>query len=130
MDQVVIAKFALATLALCAASSAAMGQVLTDPTQPPAGLIQGVPSVDAAPAASTAPRVQSILISTGSNARRIAVIDGVTVRVGDKFRDTVVLSMSGNEVVLQRGRERQVLTLNPVLDRKAAPAARPGAVQQ
>lgn len=131
MDQIMIARRYLAVLLCCASACApALGQVLTDPTQPPAALVQGPARIDSAPAATSAPRLQSILIATGAHSRRVAVIDGITLRLGEKFKGAELVSVNDNEVVLQRGRERQVLTLNPAPEQQVAPAVRPGADQQ
>jgi len=53
------------------------------------------------------------------------VIDGETVRLGGSFRGARVARMTENQVELVRGRERQVLRLDPVDGTAAAitPAA-------
>lgn len=99
----------LAALALSA--SFASAQALVDPTRPPA-------SMDARPdatgqAGDGLPRLQSILIAPGAGGRRVAVIDGETVRLGDSYKGARVARMTQSEVVLERGRERQVLRLEP-----------------
>jgi MSHA biogenesis protein MshK len=59
------------------------------------------------------PQLQSVLIAPGPGGRQVAVIDGETVRVGETFRGARVVRMTQNEVELVRGREHQVLKLNP-----------------
>ena len=106
---------ALARLPLLLLAGAAAAQALNDPTRPPAQLsAAGAEAAEAAPVV-VAPQLQSVLIGRGPgpDARRIAVIDGQTVRLGGKFRGDVLIGMSDTEVVLLHGRERQVLKLFP-----------------
>lgn len=89
-------------------------QDLQDPTRPPARLLAGAAG---AAAVSNEPQLQSVLIAREPGGRRVAVIDGETVRLGETFRGARVVRMTQSEVELMRGRERRVLKLN------AAPAA-------
>ena len=109
----------LAGLAL--AHLPASAQALNDPTRPPAGLVAG--RFDAG--AESLPRLQSVLISPRAGGRQVAVIDGETVRLGGSFRGARLSRMSQTEVELVRGRERQVLRLEPPAE--AATQAAPGA---
>ena len=119
MDEAVNAiKALLAATALCAVN--AQAQALEDPTRPPAMLMPGA-SASAAVAAS-GPHLQSVLIARQDGGRHVAVIDGQTVRLGETYKGAQVTHMSETEVVLQRGSERQVLTLFPA-PQKATPAA-------
>jgi MSHA biogenesis protein MshK len=106
----------LACLALWAAA-AGHAQALQDPTRPPAQLIAGRGA--AAAAVTRAPQLQSVLIARQQGGRHVAVIDGETVRLGDRFRGARVVRMTQTEVELVRGRERQVLTLFPPEARSA-----------
>ena len=90
------------------ASLPAAAQSLADPTRPPAALDASRPDA----AGDGLPRLQSVLISPRAGGRRVAVIDGETVRLGDSFRGARVARMSQTEVELVRGRERQVLRLD------------------
>ncbi len=105
-------------LALLSATAActlpAQAQALPDPTRPPAFLQRGgrVPASESA-AAPALPRLQSILIARHPGGRHVAVIDGHTLRPGDKFKGAVLTSVSESEAVLQRGQQRQVLKLFP-----------------
>jgi MSHA biogenesis protein MshK len=85
---------------------------LRDPTEPPAVLRQAAeaPGKDVAAPVESAPQLQSVLIS---QKRRVAVIDGATVRVGQRHRGALVASIAPTQVVLQRGSARQVLRLYP-----------------
>jgi len=96
--------------ALMLSTHTAGAQALLDPTRPPASL--GVRN-DAAGAADGAPRLQSVLISPRQGGRHVAVIDGETVRLGDNYKGARVARMTQTEVELVRGRERQVLRLEP-----------------
>jgi len=101
----------LAALALMAAAvaPAVRAQALQDPTRPPAAL--AAPAPGAAAAVASEPQLQSILMGRPPNNRRVAVIDGETVRLGDAFRGARVARVTDNEVTLVRGRERQTLRL-------------------
>jgi MSHA biogenesis protein MshK len=89
-----------------AASSSSQG--LPDPTRPPAAATPAQAGADAAPAV---PQLQSVLVGQARAERRIAVIDGESVRVGESFHGARVVRIADNEVELLRGRERQVLRL-------------------
>ena len=101
-------------LMLCACvvlSGAAAAQQLTDPTMPPPESRLLAPGAQDEPAVAKGPRLQSVLI--GSRGREVAVIDGQTVRKGEKFHGAVLVEVSKNRVVLQNGWDQQILTLFP-----------------
>lgn len=107
---------ALAAALLCLGlglglAGAARAQTIADPTQPPPESMT-LPS-SSAPAApvSHGPQLQSVLV--GEHGREVAVIDGQTVRVGQKIDGAVLVRVGKNEAVLQRGAIRQVLHLFP-----------------
>ena len=105
-------------MALLLLSGAATAQSLTDPTQPPPeSRLLPATAADVAPVA-TGPQLQSVLI--GAHGRQVAVIDGQTIRKGEKFNGAVLVEVRKNQVVLQNGRNRQVLTLFPQEAPKAA----------
>lgn len=95
-------------LALALAPGLARAQ-LADPTRPPpeAQLAAGA---QAAPVHS-GPQLQSVL--NGNHGRQVAVIDGQALRVGDKINGATLVQVGKDQVVLQRGRVRQVLKLYP-----------------
>ncbi len=97
--------------ALMLAALPAQAQTLADPTQPPPESRLLAPGSADAPVAGAGPRLQSILI--GTRGREVAVIDGQTLRKGDKINGAVLVKIGKNQVVLQHGREKQVLTLFP-----------------
>lgn len=102
----------LSALVLAASASApAHAQTLADPTLPPPEARLLAPGAADAPVASAGPQLQSILI--GTRGREVAVIDGQTLRKGDKIHGAVLVQIGKNQVVLQHGRAKQVLTLFP-----------------
>jgi MSHA biogenesis protein MshK len=110
-----------AGLLLCAASlgavQAALGQSLADPTRPP-NVTAGRDNEELEPPAN---QVQSVLIARG---RRIAIVNGTTVRVGDKLGDAVVKSISEAGVVLQYSDHAETLKLLGDIKRRPVRTAR------
>ena len=98
---------ALAALPL----SIAQAQVLVDPTRPPTSVARPG-AVEEAPPAS---QLQSILIS---NRRRLAVINGNTVALGDKIGEARVVKITETEVVLKTGEETEVLKMYPGMEKQ------------
>jgi MSHA biogenesis protein MshK len=96
---------------LLVAATGAWAQNLPDPTRPPEGFDRGTPSAEAA----SGPMLQSTLIS---GSRREAIINGETLRVGDKFRNAEVAEIREGEVVLKEGKEKQTLRLFPEVQRR------------
>ncbi|MET3131397.1 MSHA biogenesis protein MshK [Oxalobacteraceae bacterium GrIS 1.11] len=89
-------------------------QSLFDPTQPPASLNTPLVSGQVAPPVAPAgPELQSLLISRNPGGRKIAVIDGQTLRVGSRLGDAVLVRMTETEVVLKRGKAYETLKLFP-----------------
>ena len=97
-----------AALSACLLCGAAGAQGLQDPTKPPAA---ATPVAAGPIAASAGPQLQSILIAREAGGRHVAVIDGETVRLGERFHGAKVARIGENEVELVRGTERQVLRL-------------------
>ncbi|MBA5640195.1 MSHA biogenesis protein MshK [Duganella sp. LX20W] len=83
---------------------------MPDPTVPPPEARQAM-GVEAAPPETKGPQLQSVLV--GSNGRQVAVIDGQTVRRGEKFNGALLVKVDKNHAVLRRGGKTQVLTLYP-----------------
>jgi MSHA biogenesis protein MshK len=100
----------------------AQAQVLVDPTRPPMSVAKPG-AVEEAPPAT---QLQSILISSR---RRIAVINGNTVALGDMIGEARVVKISETEVVLKTGEETEVLKMYPGIEKqpvKRGSAARGG----
>lgn len=83
---------------------------LPDPTRPPAAF-HAPQGADGGAALSSEPQVQSILVSLSPGGRRIAVIDGKTLREGARLGDAVVVAIEPTQVILRRDGQRQVLKL-------------------
>lgn len=96
---------------------AAIAQTLNDPTRPPTIAAETVGSA----ASDGAAILQSILISSQ---RREAIINGKTVRVGDKVGNARVASITETDVVLRDGKNSQVLKLFPNIEKKRADSTR------
>ena len=121
MDHAMTVTTRLLAVFLCSIAGLCGAQALSDPTRPPAQLTSAPLSVGASapePIGSTRPTLQSVLIAPGPGGRRVAVIDGQTVRLGEKFKGAVLAGVSDNQALLLRGGERLVLRLYPA----AAPA--------
>ena len=96
-------------LALACASAPALAQ-LADPTRPPSEARMAAGAVDPAPV-HRGPQLQSVLI--GNHGRQVAVIDGQALRVGDRIDGATLVQVDKDQVVLLRGRTRQVVKLYP-----------------
>jgi MSHA biogenesis protein MshK len=108
-----------AVLALMPAVASA--QITTDPTRPATGFAAD------APEGAAGNQLQSVMISP---TRSAAIINGVTVRLGEKYGDAVLVRVAESEVVLRSGGDQQVLKIHPGVDKReivpvsvAAPAA-------
>ena len=114
MAQAMMALRVLA-LAAVAVASPVWAQTGGDPTRPPAAMtapMAGPDGVYVAPRALRAqPQLQSILVSLRPGGRRVAVIDGKTLRPGARVGDAVLVSIGATEVVLRRGGQTQTLKL-------------------
>lgn len=105
--------FVVAAIAMGAAATAASAQAMSDPTRP-----AQVQEAGAAPApAPQGPVLQSVLISPE---RRLAVIDGRTVALGDKFGSATLASVTETEVILKDDSGSRRLRLFPRVDKRAA----------
>jgi MSHA biogenesis protein MshK len=118
MDDFVITRLRTALLAatlLAAASAHAQGPAqgargLPDPTRPPASVYHPA-SAAGAESEPAAPELQSVLVAPQAGGRRVAVINGQMLRVGDKFNGAVLANVTDTEAVLVQGRQKQVLKL-------------------
>lgn len=95
-----------------AVAADAAAQTLPDPTRPPASLHAAASTVPSTPAS---PVLQSVLISPG---RKVAVISGETVQVGDRVGDARVVRIAEGEVVLVRDGQPQTLKLFPGIEKR------------
>jgi MSHA biogenesis protein MshK len=101
---------------------AALAQRITvDPTRPPPGFGTGAAGVERD--AGGGIRLQSVMISP---TQRAAVINGVVVKLGEKYGDAVLVGVAESEVVLRSGGGQQVLKIHPDVDKRATAPARVG----
>lgn len=91
------------------------GETLTDPTRPPASLRSGVDG--GTQIVSSGPVLQSVLISSG---RKVAIIGGQTVNLGEKFGDARVTKITESEVTLTGSNGVQILKLFPGIEKSVA----------
>ena len=105
--------YALLAGALCFASGSGSSLALEDPTRPPAYTAVASPA-DAS--GEPALVLTSTLISPG---RRQAVINGRTVRAGQRIGDARVLAIAPDHVRMQRGDEIFTLDLLSVAVKKS-----------
>ena len=100
-------------------------KLVIDPTRPPVGL--DARPTDAESETAGGIRLQSVMISPTQSA---AIINGVMVRLGEKYGDAVLVRVAESEVVLRSGSAQQVLKIHPGVEKReivpvalAAPAA-------
>lgn len=93
---------------------AACGQLyaedLPDPTRPPTGVFAPVAGTGREATENRSSGLRTIIIS---GTRRAAIIDGQTVELWGEHRGAKLVEVNEGNVVLQRARSRQVLTLFP-----------------
>ncbi len=102
-------------LAIFVGGQGAWAQTFVDPTRPPVSL--GTSAVSEAAASAAALELQSVLISP---TRKVAIINGQSVTVGEKVGESEVIMIGENEVVLRNGRDVQVLKLFPAVQKRVS----------
>jgi MSHA biogenesis protein MshK len=85
-------------------------ETLPDPTRPPASVFVHTAGTGAVRRTKSSAGLHSIIIS---ETRRAAIIDGKTVELGEMHGNARLVEVNAGSVVLQRGRNRRVLTLFP-----------------
>jgi len=110
-----IAAITFALFGACTTSGAAVLGELPDPTRPLSGRTVA-PASTPVPAQAPVSVLQSILVSPQ---RRLAVISGRTVSVGDHVGDAVVAEILPYEVVLQRAGQEVRMRLMSRLNKQA-----------
>jgi MSHA biogenesis protein MshK len=100
-------------------------KLVIDPTRPPVGFGSGAADTESDTAGGI--RLQSVMISPTQST---AIINGVMVRLGEKYGDAVLVRVAESEVVLRSGDAQQVLKIHPGVEKReitpvalAAPAA-------
>jgi hypothetical protein len=116
-------RHALLAALLVGAALPAVAAGLTDPTLPPEPPAAKSPQAEGSAAAATPSRLQMVIRGPGES--RVAVIDGVVARVGDRIAvdggDARVARITDHSVTLTHGDTRKTLELLPSV---SAPAAR------
>ena len=102
---------------MVSAAAPASAQALGDPTRPPnfAGL-----SFSTAEAAPSGPVLQSIVLSPK---RRLALIDGKLIGIGDRVGGATLVAIEIDSVRLREGRGTKVVKLLPDVRRRDAETA-------
>lgn len=123
-----ISLFAAAALL---AASPAQAQ-LADPMRPPAGLGAAAGGDGAAPGEGGSP-VQAVILRRGD--KPVALVGGVRLTLGSRLGDARVVAITDSEVVLAGRSGRQVIKINPDVDKtirdgQAAPAPREDRVRR
>ena len=86
-------------------------QAVNDPTRPPGALATSAPGGDAGGGMT----LQTVMISPTQKA---AIINGVMVKLGEKYGDAVLVRVAENQVVLKSGGAEQVLKLYPAVEKR------------
>lgn len=102
------------------AAGPALAQALRDPTQPPSAFESTQGQAEGRP---SGPELQSILISP---TRKVAIINGQRVQLGEKYGDAKVVKITESEVTLRSGADVQVLKLFPNVDMQSSSARKAG----
>lgn len=87
-----------------------IAEELLDPTRPPDSLSAPVITPASGAIAIQPLRLQSIIISKN---RRVAIIDGEAVELGENYGDAKLIEVNEGSVILQGAQGRQVMTLFP-----------------
>jgi len=104
-------------MAVMATTGLARAQITTDPTRPATGF-----AIEAPEGATAGNQLQSVMISP---TRSAAIINGVTVRLGEKYGDAVLVRVAESEVVLKSGSGQQVLKIHPDVEKRESGKVRP-----
>lgn len=110
-------------LAMAPGWGTCLAQALSDPMRPPAF---AAPSASATgePASEGGSVLQSTLLSNG---RRIAMIDGKPMRVGDRIGAARIISIEPGAVTLREANKTRVLQLYPGVAITGPGSAKPAA---
>ena len=111
------------TLALGTGPCLAQAQGLSDPMRPPA-FAAPAGSLTGEQASDGVPVLQSTLLSNG---RRIAMIDGKPMKVGDRIGSARIISIDPGAVTLREANKTRVLQLYPGMDVTSPGAAKAAA---
>lgn len=107
-----------ASIACALAHGEARAQPMSDPMRP-ADARKAAEGEAAAPAG---PVLQVVITSPE---RKLAVIDGTVVRVGDAVRGSTLSSVSDSVAVLSKSGDRDVVLMHPGIDKRPARREKP-----
>ncbi len=97
------------TLLLAFAAAGAYAQTLQDPMRPPSFAVpSGGADGEALDVSQLGPVLQSTMLSEG---RRIAMIDGKPMKVGDKIGDARIVAIDPASVTLREGKTTRTLEM-------------------
>ncbi len=105
------------------AKGTATGSALADPTRPPAILAEGQPNEDISKKELPASGLQTVILRKG--AKPLAIINGQTVKLGEKVGDARLVRLSETEAVLQGPEGKEIMRLMPAAERKAVLPPKP-----
>lgn len=97
--------------ALLAGAAQAQQASLPDPTRPPAVLTAPAPGAATPRSEADTLQLTSILVSQKPGGRRLAVINGKTLRQGERIGGMVVEAIRPTEVVLRGGTKARTMKL-------------------
>lgn len=92
----------------------AHSQGLIDPMQPPAAAVSPTTTAAGTPAQSG---LQGVITSPG---RKLALIDGQVVPLGEAVRQGTLSGLSDGTAVVRKNGERDVLLMHPDIDKRPA----------
>ena len=117
-----------AFMLMCMLPATGMGQALNDPTRPPLEIGEGVSTSVQAASSSNTKGLLSVIISPE---RCAAIIDGKTIRLGEKYGSAILTEINAHGVILQDARGNRSMALFPGVGMKVtatAPQAQQGVV--
>jgi MSHA biogenesis protein MshK len=117
---------AFAGIALLAATTARAQ--LADPMRPPAGLGAKTSAGDTAETGDGGSPVQAVILRRGD--KPVALIAGERVTIGSRVGDARVVAITDSEVVLASRSGRQVIKINPDVDKKIHDGTPPPATEK
>lgn len=92
---------------------------MLDPTRPPSAFAKPRTSVADAPVSTQGLQLQSVLISPK---RKVAIINGETLVVGDSIGESQIIRIMDTEVVLRAGTEERVVRMYPDFEKRSSSA--------
>ena len=121
--QGVIAMALAMALAMVPGWGTCFAQALSDPMRPPAFAAPSA-SATGGPTSDGGSGLQSTLLSSG---RRIAMIDGKPMKVGDRIGAATIISIEPGAVTLREANKTRVLQMYPGVEITSPGSAKPAA---